>query len=52
MQSISIVFDEGNDGAPELFGLAELDNIDINGVLIGGPGEIGKTETGTATDRT
>jgi hypothetical protein len=38
VRSISIVFDEGNDVAPELFGAAELDNIDINGVLIGGPG--------------
>ena len=36
VKSISIIFDEGNDATPELFGLAVLDNIDINGVLIGG----------------
>ena len=38
VRSISIIFDEGNDAAPEFFGVAELDNVDINGVLIGGPG--------------
>jgi hypothetical protein len=37
VKSISIIFDEGNDATPELFGMAVLDNIDINGVLIGGP---------------
>ena len=38
VKSISIVFDEGNDATPEMFGMAVLDNIDINGVLIGGRG--------------
>jgi hypothetical protein len=38
VRSISIVMDEGNDVGPEFFGVAELDNIDINGVLVGGPG--------------
>lgn len=35
--SISIVFDEGTDpsGGPDSFGLAVLDNIDVNGQLIG-----------------
>lgn len=33
--SISIVFDEGQDTGPDSFGLAVLDNIDINGQLIG-----------------
>jgi hypothetical protein len=33
--SISTVFDEGQDTAPDFFGLAVLDNIDVNGQLIG-----------------
>jgi hypothetical protein len=39
--SIAIVFDEGQDamGAPDFSGLAVIDNIDINGTLVGrGPG--------------
>jgi hypothetical protein len=37
IKSIEIVFDEGTDpsGGPDLFSLAVIDNIDINGVLIG-----------------
>ena len=35
VQSISIVFDEGSDIGPDNFGLAVLDNIDVNGVLVG-----------------
>jgi len=41
VQSIAIIFDEGQDamGGPDMFGLAVLDNIDINGTLVGrGPG--------------
>ncbi|HVH67976.1 MAG TPA: hypothetical protein VM716_08925 [Gemmatimonadales bacterium] len=41
VQSIAIIFDEGQDpsGGPDSFGLAVLDNIDINGTLVGrGPG--------------
>ncbi len=34
-KSISIVFDEGQDIAPDNFGLAVLDNIDVNGDLVG-----------------
>jgi len=33
--SISIVFDEGQDAGPDNFGLAVLDNIEVNGQLIG-----------------
>jgi hypothetical protein len=35
VKSITIIFDEGQDVAPWNFGLAVLDNIDINGTLIG-----------------
>lgn len=36
--SIDIIFDEGDDTGPDNTGTAHLDNIDINGVLIGKPG--------------
>jgi hypothetical protein len=35
VESISIVFDEGQDTGPDQFGLAVLDNIDVNGRLVG-----------------
>ena len=35
VKSISIVFDEGQDAGPDNFGLAVLDNIDVNGQLVG-----------------
>ena len=35
VKSISIVFDEGQDTGPDNFGLAVLDNIDVNGTLVG-----------------
>jgi len=41
VSSITIIFDEGTDfsGGPDMFGLAVLDNIDVNGTLVGrGPG--------------
>jgi hypothetical protein len=41
VESITIIFDEGTDlsGGPDMFGLAVLDNIDVNGQLVGrGPG--------------
>jgi hypothetical protein len=42
VKSISIVFDEGQDTAPDNFGLAVLDNIDVNGTLVGdGPTNAG-----------
>lgn len=37
--SLAIVFDEGSDTGPDQFGLAVIDNIDVNGTLVGkGPG--------------
>lgn len=36
--SVSIVFDEGTDAGPDFTGYVYLDNIDINGTLIGKPG--------------
>jgi hypothetical protein len=39
IRRLRIVFDEGYDIGPDNFGLAVLDNIDVNGVLVGhGPG--------------
>ncbi len=39
VQSITIIFDEGTDTGLDFFGLAVLDNIDVNGTLVGkGPG--------------
>jgi hypothetical protein len=35
VNDISIVFDEGQDTGPDNFGLAVLDNIDVNGTLVG-----------------
>jgi hypothetical protein len=35
VKSISIVFDEGQDTGPDNFGAAVLDNIDVNGQLVG-----------------
>lgn len=35
VKSISLVFDEGQDTGPDNFGMAVLDNIDVNGRLIG-----------------
>lgn len=35
IRSLAIVFDEGQDTGPDFFGLAVLDNIDVNGVMIG-----------------
>jgi hypothetical protein len=35
VRQISIVFDEGQDTGPDNFGLAVLDNIDVNGQLVG-----------------
>jgi hypothetical protein len=43
VKSITIVFDEGQDatGGPDAFGLAVLDNIDVNGTLVGRQGSGG-----------
>ena len=35
VKRISIVFDEGQDTGPDFFGLAVLDNIDVNATLVG-----------------
>jgi hypothetical protein len=35
VKSISILFDEGQDTGPDFFGLAVIDNIDVNGTLVG-----------------
>jgi hypothetical protein len=35
VQTIEIVFDEGQDAGPDNFGAAILDNIDVNGQLVG-----------------
>lgn len=35
VRSLAIVFDEGSDTGPDNFGLAILDNIDVNTVLVG-----------------
>ncbi|HZS24284.1 MAG TPA: hypothetical protein VFA30_04785 [Gaiellaceae bacterium] len=35
VDSIELVFDEGQDTGPDNFGLAVLDNIDVNGTLVG-----------------
>lgn len=35
VESITIVFDEGQDAGPDQFGLAVLDNVDVNGRLVG-----------------
>ena len=47
IKSISIIFDEGTDTAGGMPGLAVIDNIDINGVLVpSGPPNSGKPEGG------
>jgi hypothetical protein len=35
VERIQIVFDEGQDAGPDFFGAAILDNIDVNGMLVG-----------------
>jgi hypothetical protein len=49
IKSISIIFDEGVDTGPDFSGMAIIDNIDINGTLIGqaqgqNPGQGGQEE--------
>jgi hypothetical protein len=40
VKRIMLVFDEGTDDAPDFHGNATLDNIDVNGTIIGrGPDE-------------
>ena len=35
VKTLAIIFDEGQDTGPDNFGLAVLDNIDVNGTLVG-----------------
>jgi hypothetical protein len=35
VRRILIIFDEGQDAGPDFFGAAILDNIDVNGALVG-----------------
>jgi hypothetical protein len=35
VKSVFIIFDEGQDAGPDNFGLAVLDNVDVNGTLVG-----------------
>ena len=47
VKEIDIVFDEGTDTGPDFFGLAVLDNVDVNGMLVGqgaGPNEENENE--------
>ena len=46
VKSISLVFDEGQDIGPDNFGLAVLDNIDVNGTLVGRGGSSGDNSKG------
>lgn len=41
VERISIVFDEGQDTGPDFFGLAVLDNINVNGQRVGKPDQSG-----------
>src|SRR5205823_2747930 len=51
VKSITIIFDEGQDTAPDYFGLAVLDNIDINGTLVGQGDNAGNNNKGKDKDK-
>jgi len=52
VKSITIVLDEGQDTAPDNFGLAVLDNIDVNGTLVGtGQSTVGNNGNGNGKDK-
>jgi hypothetical protein len=52
VERISIVFDEGQDTGPDQFGGAILDNIDVNGTLVGrGPEGPGSDQGNPNSDR-
>ena len=51
VKSITIIFDEGQDTAPDNFGLAVLDNIDINGTLVGRGDNAGDNNKGKNKDK-
>ena len=46
VKSITIIFDEGQDIGPDNFGLAVLDNIDVNGTLVGQGDNAGNNDKG------
>ena len=51
VQEIDILFDDGRDAGSDEFGLAVLDNIDVNGVLVGrGPDDDGDEGGGEDDD--
>jgi hypothetical protein len=51
VQRIQIVFDEGSDTGPEFIGAAFLDNIDVNGAMVGrGPTGQGMNEDPSSDD--
>jgi hypothetical protein len=50
VKTITIVFDEGQDTGPDNFGLAVLDNIDVNGALAG-TGTSSATGNGTGNGK-
>lgn len=52
VSSIQIVFDEGQDtGGPDFFGLAVLDNVDVNGTLVGQGDNAGKKDKNKDKDK-
>jgi len=44
--SLTIVFDEGTDTGPDFFGAAILDDIDVNGTLVGQGEDAGRDDGG------
>jgi hypothetical protein len=51
VRSLEIVFDEGQDTGPDNFGLAVLDNIDVNGTLVGRGDNAGNNKGGKGKDK-
>ena len=52
VKTITIVFDEGQDTGPDNFGLAVLDNIDVNGMLTGtGQSAVGNNGNGNGNGK-
>ena len=51
VDSMQIVFDEGQDTGPDLFGLAVIDNIDVNGTLVGRGDNADNNKCGKGKDK-
>jgi hypothetical protein len=49
VQRIDIIMDEGSDTGPDFFGAAFLDNIDVNGTMVG-RGPAGPTDESNDDD--